>query len=466
MTSPRISRAAADSRWRSPKLHTLLAGIFVFILQWVHGPAEGFLYDAVQYWGAPLALLTDGNVSEVGVLGIRGALTSLVYLAPAMVTSVLGPWSAVWTVLAWNALLAAVLLVVLLPGIAEHLVPGRWIPRVWTSAILGGIVISGFARFPLLDVWSGAIALVGLYALMAGRRWWAIAAGGLALAVAVNLRPSYLVPVAIAALVLLIARPRRTAWAVPGALLGAAPQVVFNLAAFGQLSASPVHTPFLLRVQAAQAAFAVRYDTVAFTDRHPQQWYCDPGYAALLVGDPEPTGPLAVVGSALHHLPQSLWFLSQKASASLHWSFATPYEPGPETGASPMTFIVVAIAAIGIVALIWRVIANWRSREARFNALALLGFWFGALGTLVFSTPETRFALPLILVGLIGLLIVPPAAPLHPGTRRSAIVALAAAAALTAALLLIGEAGLDHPLPPGPLPDASACAASASLTAP
>lgn len=463
MSSQRSRRGEHGARWRSTTLHTLLAGIFVVAIQCAHGPAEGFLYDAVQYWGAPLALLTDGNVTEVGVLGIRGALTTLVYLVPAMLTTILGPWSAVWTVLAWNSLLAAVLLVVLLPRIAEHIVPGRWIPRVWTSAILGGVALSGFARFPLLDVWSAAFALAGLYALLAGRRWWFIAAGGLALAVAVNLRPSYLVPVSIAALVLLIARPRRTAWAVPGVLLGAAPQVLFNVAAFGQLSASPVDTPFLLRVQAAQAAFAVRYDTVAFTDRHPQQWYCDPGYAALLVGDPAPTGPMEVVGSALSHLPQSLWFLSQKASASLHWSFATPYEPGPEAGVSPMTFLVVAIAALGLVGIVWRVSTNWSVRAARFNALALLGFWFGALGTLVFSTPETRFALPLVLIGLIGLLVLPPAAPLHEATRRSALIAAGAGIALTAALLFIGEAGLDHPMPPGPLPDASACAASSPL---
>ncbi|HOA86143.1 MAG TPA: hypothetical protein PKH61_01915 [Microbacteriaceae bacterium] len=459
-TSTRPKTAAP---WASSPLQTLAAGIVVFALQWMHGPADAFVYDAAQYWEGALALLNGGDVTGAGVLEMRGALSPLVYLLPALVTTALGPWAAAWSVLAWNALLAVVLLVVLIPRIAEQITPGRRTARVWVSALLGGIVLSGFARFPLLDVWSVTIALAGLYALLVGRRWFTLAAGGLALAVAVNLRPSYLVPVMIAAIVLLIARPRHVVWAAPGAAFGASAQALFNITVFGQLSFSPVATPLLLRVQAAQATYGVRYDTVVSGEQHPQQWYCDPAYAGLLLDDHVPTGPLDVVMSAVSHLPQSLWFLSEKASSSLFWTFGTPYEPAPGAGLGAMTIAVVAVAAFGVVALIWRLIINWSIRATRLHALALLGFWFGALGTLVFATPETRFALPLVLVGLIGLLVAPPAAAWGDGSRRSAIVALAAAVALSGCLLLIGESGLDHPVPPGPLADADSCA---ELTAP
>ena len=439
--------------------HTLVAGLVVFALQCVHGSAQAFLYDAVQYWGAPMALLTGGGVSDVGVLQIRGVLSVFVYLAPALVTTILGPASAVWTVLAWNALLASVICVVLVPRVAALVSPGRTVARIWLSAVIGGAMLSGFARYPHLDVWSAAFALTGVYCLAAGRRWWTIALGGAALAVAANLRPSYIAPLAIAAVVLLVARPRQVVWALPGIVAGVLPQVIFNLVKFGSWNAGPVATPFLLQVQAQQAAFTIRYDTVAFVDRHPQQWFCDPAYAALLVDDAPPTSPSGVMGSALAHLPDSLWFLSQKAATALHWSLATPYEYSPSSGTSVMTLLVVAVSAVGLVALVWRLITVWSERPQRVAALALLGFWFGALATLVLSTPETRFALPLALVGLIGLLTVLPLRLEGARARRSSAIALGVAVILVAALFVAGKAGLSHPQPPGALTDAAMCAA-------
>ncbi|GAA3205466.1 hypothetical protein [Microbacterium terregens] len=439
--------------------HTLVAGLVVFALQWVHGPAQAFLYDAVQYWGAPIALLTGGNVSDAGVLQIRGVLSSIVYLPPALATTILGPSTAVWTVLVWNSLLASVICVILLPRIAGLITPGGLVIRIWFSALAGGVVLSGFARYPHLDVWSAGLALAGFLGLASSRRWWTIALSGLSLAVALNLRPSYLAPVAIAAVVLLIARPRLVLWAVPGAAVGLLPQFVFNITTLSSLSLSPVATSYLLQVQSAQAAFAVRYDTVAFADRHPQQWYCDPAYARLLAGDVEPTSPVGVLSSAISHLPHSLWFFSQKAGASLQWSFATPMEHPPGGGTSLMTFVVVGLSAFGVVALIWQAVTLRAQRGPLLNALALVGFWIGALGTLVLSTPETRFALPLVLVGIVGLLTVLPPT-LRPTAPRAAIVAaLVVAVALAVGVFAIGKAGLAHPLPPGPLTSETQCAA-------
>lgn len=446
--------------------HVLAASLVVVLLQLSRGPAEGFIYDSVQYWGAPVALLTGGNVSDIGVLQIRGVLTPLVYLAPALATLILGPGSAGWTVLAWNSLLAVVVCIAILPGLAARIVPGRRVLRVWVSALLGGAVLSGFARYPHMDIWALGFALAGLYILAAaGSRWWLTLLGGFALSIGANLRPAYAAPVLLALAVVAIVRPKVAAWAGAGAVLGMLPQVIFNAVAMGQLTLSPVATPFLLGVQSAQAPFTIRYDTIAFTDRHPQQWYCDPVYAQGLVDDASPTSPLGVLGSALSHLPDSIWFLSQKAAASLRWSFATPYENAPGSGADPMWLLAAGVASVGLVMLVWATTKAWHDRTRRAVAVSLLAFWVGSVGTLVLSTPETRFALPLVFIGLVGLVAAAPLITRRTVTR-GALVSATTAVLLTAAIVLIGREGTSHPLPPGPLTDARQCATMSSWDAP
>jgi hypothetical protein len=404
-----------------------------------------------------MALLGGGDAFQTGALSMRGVLTTIVYLAPALASSALGPAVAVWAVLAWNSLLGAVVCVVLLPRLASLVSPGHAITRIWLSAAVGGAVLSGYARFPLLDTWAVAAALAGLYALARGRRWWNAILAGIAFAAAINLRPAYLVPLAIAMAVILISRPRRVGWAIPGIALGLIPQFALNLVIYRSIGITPYATPQLVTVQAAQAAYAIRYDTVAFAGRNPQQWYCDPAYAAQVATDPTPTDQLGVVGSVFQHLPNSLWFLTEKAAASLQWTFSTPYEHTPGPGTSLMTPLVIGVAAVGVVALVVRAIGERRDRARLISMLAILGFWLGSLATLVLSTPETRFALPLVLVGLIGLLAIVPSRLSEIRPIRPLVIGLVVAIVLAVGLFGAGKLALAHPAPAGPLPSASAC---------
>lgn len=404
-----------------------------------------------------MALVTGGDAAEAGVLQLRGALTSIVYVPPAILAAWIGPESAPWTVLLWNALLAAALCAVLIPRIADLVTPGPSAWRIWASALAGGVVLSGFSRFPLLDVWALAFALTGLYLLAVGKRWWVAAMAGVLLVVATNVRPAYLAPVLIAAVVLLIARPRYVPWAVPGAIVGIVPQIVFNMMAFGQVSLVPIQTPYLMNVQATFATFASRYDTVLEPDRYPSQFYCDPGFAAVQLDDTVPTSAPGVLLSGLSHLPDSLAFWTGKAAASLHWTFGTPYEYSPGTGTSLMTPFILALAA-GLVMLIWASIVVWKERMPRMVSLALIGFWIGATGTLVLSTPETRFAMPLVFVGLIGWLTVLSAPLRMPERKWMAVVALAVTVMLAIFLFVVGNGALTHPMPPGNVPTLDSCA--------
>lgn len=234
--------------------------MIVFALQLVHGPVPSFLYDAAQYWGGSLALASGGDAVVAGVLEMRGALSTTIYLVPALASSMLPPLSAPWAVLVWNAALMSVLCVSLLPRISTLLRPGAMVSRVWLSAVVVGTLLSGFARYPLLDLWSAAFALLGTYVLLRGTRWWSIVLGALSMAIAINLRPAYLVPLAVAAMIVAVTKPRAILWGSLGLVVGAVPQLVLNAVAFRQFSLNPIATPTLVNVQSRQAAFAIRYD--------------------------------------------------------------------------------------------------------------------------------------------------------------------------------------------------------------
>ena len=430
--------------------HATLATVVVFALQCVHGVADEFVYDAAQYWAGSIALVTGGDAAAAGVLQMRGALTSVIYVPPALASSLLGPDSAVWTVLLWNAVLASFLCVFLLPRIAGLIAPGPVSPwRIWISALVGGVIVSGFSRFPLLDVWAVSLALLGVYGLAAGTRWWIAALSGFALMFAANVRPAYLAPVLIAAALLLFVRPRVVLWAIPGAMAGLLPQLWVNVLAFGTWSVVPIGTSALMNVQATYATFATRYDTVMTPGHFPGQFYCDPAYATLQLADEKPTSAPGVLLSALRHLPESLSFFSSKTAASLQWSFATPYEHAPGNGTSLMTPFIIAVAAVGLVALIWRTAVSWRERSPRIVALALIGFWLGAVGTLVLSTPETRFAIPMVLVGLVGVLAAIPSPLRFTRPGLGLLVSIVLAIALVGALFFLGKSALTAPMPPG-----------------
>lgn len=467
---PEVSSKVGSVRRRAPGLsrfafrgipHAFLAGLVAFGIQWVHGRAPAFLYDAAQYWGGAAAMIAGKSPLVPGGLTTRGVFTAFVYLPPAFVTGLSEPKAAVWTVLAWNALLGAVVSVVLIPRIAglfssHPLAPPR-ATQIWVSALLGGFLLSGFARFPLVDVWAAALALAGFYGLVVGRRWWWLSLAGASLTVASNLRPAMIAPVLLAVLVLLLVRARPIVIAAPAAALAASPQVLFNVLEWGLWSPVPHDTIPLSVVQAGPAPYTIRYDTVAFADQAPQQWYCDPHYAALLAHDTKPSNQLEVIASAFRHLPDSLWFLVRKAAAGLQWSLATPYGNPPVEATDPMGFVILIVSVFGLAALILRAVRVRSDRPALVTTLAMLGFWFGALATIVFSTPETRFALPLVLVGLIGTVSAAPQWLDLRAPSRSGLVTTGCALLVAVGLFLAGAEALGYHMPPGPLTDAAAC---------
>lgn len=437
----------------------LLAGTVAFAIQLMHGTAPAFLWDAAQYWGGASALVAGEGPLVPGGLTTRGVFTTFIYLPPAFVSRLIGPESEVWTVLVWNALLGAVVLVVLVPRLAGLLSADQFArppsSRIWVSSVVGAIILSGFARFPLVDVWAISFALAGMYGLVASTRWWSLSAAGICLTVAANLRPSMIAPIALAMAVLLLVRALPIAIGAPAAVLALAPQVIFNLRNWGSWSAVPHDTIPLSAVQARAAPYTLRYDTVAFADQAPQQWYCDPHFAKLLASDAQPDNQLDVIASALRHLPNSLWFLVRKAAINFQWSFETPYGNPATQVPDAMAVLVVGLSVIGVV-----VIVVGANRRVRVLTIAMLAFWLGGLATVVFSTPETRFALPMVLIGLIGLISALPERFSLRLPTRGELVAAGCGLLVAVMLFVAGIEALGHDLPPRALTDAAACASS------
>jgi len=453
-----MSRARRDAHLGTkhrPRASMLAAGSVVFLLQFIHGTATRFVYDAAQYWDGALQLVSGGDVATAGVLNIRGTLTPLVYLPPAAVAGLLGEGSWTWLVLIWNALLAAALCAMILPQLAELIVPGHLVSHVWTCALLGGLLFALFARFALLDVWAFACAATAMLLISGRRSWWVYAVGGLFAAIAVDLRPSYLLPLILGMVVVLIAAARRIPLVAAGALIGALPQSIYNVFHGGSWLPVPTATSGLIGVQSAQAVYSIRYDTVLDPGRNPQQWYCDPSLASAVSSEPAPTTPLSVAGSLLTHVPESLWFGLKKIATALQWSWSTPYEPSPGDGTGAIAVVVALTTAIGAFGLL-RAIWFGTSTSNRLIAGGLLAFWLGAAATLVLTTPETRFALPLVSVGVVGVTC-GLTTPMTRSQRWTSALWLLAALSVCLLLLWAGARGLGYPVSPGPLTAPADC---------
>jgi hypothetical protein len=166
-----------------------------------------------------------------------------------------------------------------------------------------------------------------------------------------------------------------------------------------------------------------------------------------------------VVTSVFDNLPHSLWFLTEKAAASLQWSSVTPYAHAPGAAAGVTALLAVGAASAGLVALVVHAVLARHDRARLLVILAILGFWFGSLAALVLSTPETRFAIPLVVVGLIGVLAAVPGSLPSRQAIRPVAIGVGASIVVALALFVAGRVALEHPVPPGPLKSASACAA-------
>jgi hypothetical protein len=431
----------------TPRVSVVLAGLIGFSISVLRAPSPQFLYDAYSYWFGAYSIVRLDNFFEAGGLALRGAMSSVVYVPAATVDRIFGPETAAHAVLIQNSILIALLGAVLVPGLA-----GLFLPVSRRLVLLSGgitaLILGGFAAHPLMDIWAAALVLAGILFAARSRAWWSLAAAGASLGFAINLRPAYLIPALVVALVWVVVHRYGSLWIVLGALLSAVPQLIVNLYFARRLIPWPIDSFRVVEVQSRYAAFVIRFDGIAYHDvSHPQLFYCDPTMAGR-IADHIPNGSGELLSAFLGNLPDSLLLMAQKVAASLIWSADTPYSDLPSAALPPLAILITALSALGVVGLIWSTVGhNGPMRLA--TSGPLLALWLGCVATLAYSTTEARFAIPVVFIGLVGCVVA--ASRFLSGTRisRSTLIWLGSAVVLAGLLLWIGSVGLSHPAPPG-----------------
>ena len=429
---------------------SVIAAIAALLIAIARAPASNFIYDAGVYWVAAVAVTRGDDFFTLGGLPIRGALTAFIYVPAALLSILVGPESGPAAVLVQNSVLIAILGAVLIPALVRLFVS---VPPllVYASAITTALLLGGMVPYPLVDLWALSLVLFAL--VLVGRApasWVRLGVAGFLLGAALNLRPAYLVPVVLIVVAWVVFSRLRVLATIGGVALALVPQVVINAVSKGSWVPWPVNAFVVTDVQTKYAGYIVRYDTlVQATDvSSAQLFYCNPGMASrFLSGTPGSMGELAM--SFVEHLPVSLKFVTQKVAASLHWTSQTPYSGNPSNELSALTLAVVAVSSIGFLGLIWFVLRRRESGSTSARMVPVLALWAGSVATLAFATPEARFALPVLVLGIVGCLIVVGSRPGVLMPSASGVLFIAGAGLLTAGLLWLGQSGLAHPADPG-----------------
>lgn len=400
-----------------------------------------FAYDAKDYWNSAVSLL-DGVEPAGGQLKVRGALTAAVYTPAAALAKIVGDSSAPFFVLVQNSALIA--------WVGAHLVPRLLAVRGTVTAqgrlavaFVTWVTLAGFAPYPIMDLYAATLCLVAV-SFLGSARWWSLALAGLAAAAAANIRPAYVIPIALLLVVVAVRYRWRAGFVLLGALVALVPQVLLNWLRYDTLSLSPVMTDFLVGLQADYASYIVRYDTYLFSIP-PQQFYCSPAMARAAAENPvTSTGELVM--TFLQNMPHSIVFALQKIAASLHWPVASPYST-VDVGLNGLFGVGVTIVAVVGVASIVGSIRRRASATTNLQAILLSTLAIGTALTLVSSATETRFAVCVVMIGIVGVGFRVDdwfARAVRP-SRRAVVITLL----LVCVVVLFGYWGLAHPAPTG-----------------
>ena len=431
----------------------LMLGVFVAAtLMLGIGPIA---YDAEKYWTAAQGLLGTAPMADSVFWSFRGALTAVVYIPAAALSALLGPQTAQFTILLQNALVLGWFGTFLLPKFIAYWKPVSTRLRL-ASVFLTWIVMVGFAPYALVDLYPVVAVIVALL-LLRSNTSFVILIAGLISGFALNLRPAFLVSAVLIGVVAVIWKRWKGALFALGVVIGLVPQLIVNVVQSGIWSLVPPAQSSLVALQAGYASYIVRYDTLMGA-AVPQQFYCSPAMANQLLGTTLPASTGELASTFLGNMPNSIVFSLQKIASALQWPTSNPYTV-PAPGIDELfALAITSITVIGLLALLRLAVksrAKWSSTVWQ-NWAALAAVVLSSVVTLVGAATESRFALQLVVIGLVGCLTLPAISPRRAWNRgRWWIVA---SLILVIVVSFFGYKGLSHPAAPG-IADQAICAA-------
>lgn len=428
------------------KFRLFLSFLTVTVATSFQDRAPEMMWDAGSYLSGSMALISRGSIYEAGGLVLRGAWTPVVYSPAAAVNQIFrnGEYGEVLytAVLLQGALLVATISVFLLPTLMQI-----WFPRNSTSLIvctlLGYFALKSFAPYSLMDLWAVALVLLAV-CLLTRPKFANLFFAGLALGICVNIRPSYLLTV-VAVAVASVAYTRFRGLIVLASLIVAQiPQLAVNIFINQRISLFPVDLRNIARQDLDSAIFVIRYDTIAYRPwAQGAQLFCDPTMTRIALNG-FPSSPLDFIKFFLTHPVESGWFYIQKLGAVLLWPTSTPYF---ELNPSPRLFfgvIILLITTLGISSL---VLTRTNSSALNLPRVATIIVIVCALVGFATSHTETRYAVPLVLIGIVGIAGFVGQSiryGFHRSNIRGGIPTAVAVAAIAVLLAMAGNLGLKN----------------------
>jgi hypothetical protein len=420
----------------------------VFVVLTLLGGTGAMVWDAGAYWSTSHGLLTEFRATLTTAADFRGIFVGFVFLPAAAVAAVLGEQFVLFGVLLQNALVFGWVAAFLLPRVVIFWRPFP-VRSQWIGALLLFAVLIVFAPFSLMDVYA-AVGLLIVLVLLRSDRLLLLLSAGVISGVLLNLRPAYVIVLALVAVVLVVWRRWASLLFPLGVLIALVPQTLYNLHRFQIWALWPAQNNEIVALQAGFASYIIRYDTF-LAGGSATKFFCSPTMAQQLGTATPPESSTQLAGFFLQTLPNSAVFAMEKISASLHWALSTPYlipSPGLD-----LTFsvLITAITVVGIVALLLlavRTKGHWLGAGRR-DWVLVGAIVLGVAITLVASATESRFALPLVLLGVAGLAAFAAKSPKEIWAAHRRWVLAAAVAVL--AVFILGTIGLSHPAVQGPV---------------
>ena len=428
------------------KLRSVLLFLAVAAATFFQKPAPALMWDAAEYLRGSMALVSGRDIYAEGGLSFRGVWTPIIYSPAAAVNQILGRGGygggLYVVVLLQGALLVAAICVLLLPAVLRLWFPQNSMSQV-VCVIVGYVVLRNFAPYSVMDVWAIALILLAI-CLLARQGMAALLFAGLALGVSANLRPAYILT-ALAITVVTVAYLRwRGLMILGGLVLAQIPQVAVNWFVNEKVTPFPVDLASLSRQTSTFASYVVRYDTIAYRPwAQGGQFFCDPAMVRVAM-DKLPSNYAELITLFGTNPLLTARFLFQRLGAVLLWPVTVPYFEWIPILNLLFGVVIVLITILGISGL---VLTRTESSKLSLPRVATLVVIAGVLVNLVLVHAESRYAIPLVLIGIVGIAgLVGQGA--NRGIRRTNIRGglPAVIAVLTFAVLLSvsGYEGLQH----------------------
>jgi len=373
----------------------------VTLLTFLQAPSTEFMWGALEYIQGSIALISGGDTYQAAALNFSGAWTPVIFAPAAFIGrffEAIGMADGLAVaVLLQGSISVGLFSVLVLPSIARKWFPDSASTRV-TCAILGYVFFRNFAAYPIMDLVTITLLLFAV-AFVMRENVGLLFVVGLALGICMNLRSSYTLTVILILISVAICHHRRWFVIHLGVFVALLPQFWINWSVNRRLSPFPIDLTKILGADAASGSYIIRYDTVAY-----RPWafgglnFCDPAMMKV-TSTKMPTNSVDLFFLYASHPIESARFLIQKLGAVLLWPVTAPYYESISIVNIINGYLVLFVTTFGIGFMLFKIA---KKRESDLRTVSVMIVIFGYFVVLVLNHSETRYAISLVALGIIG----------------------------------------------------------------